>query len=195
MYKLARNTVRVPLKLLYGLRVFGEENVPATGGAVLASTHVSYIDPVAVACAIQRPIHFMAKAELFRYPIIGGLFHRVNAFPVRRGMADRSAIRTGIEVVQAGNLLGIFPEGTRARGEELLPIQGGAAMIAMKTGVPVIPIAVRGVKELKLRHPVEVIIGSPLDFSGPRKVSKPELVEASEEISQQFTALLRRKLP
>ena len=133
MYKTLKIILKGLISLLYGLRVDGAENVPKTGGAIIASNHVTMGDPVPVALAIRRPIHFMAKAELFESSIMGWFFRSLHAFPVKRGLADREAIRKALEVVNEGHLLGIFPEGTRnPNAEELLPLQGGTALIAVR---------------------------------------------------------------
>lgn len=194
MYNAIVAFLRLIILILFGLQVEGLENIPKTGGAIVASNHTTWFDPVAVACAVRRPVHFMAKAELFQNPLLNKLFRRFYAFPVKRGHADREAIRTAIEVASSGNLLGIFPEGTRARGGELLPLQSGTVFIAAKSGAPIIPVAVSGVSPLRLRKRIIVRIGQPIDLEGPRRISKSEMETASLAISKQFAQLLRRNM-
>ncbi len=194
MYTFFRNLMAFIVRVLFGLRAEGLENIPE-GGAVIAAAHSSFVDPVAVAGVVRRPIHFMAKAELFKYPVLRWILPRGHVFPVRRGLADRNAIRHAISVVTDGHLLGIFPEGTRSKSGEVQPLQGGAVMIAIKAGVPVVPVVVVGVKPLRLRRSVEVRIGKPIAFGEARRAGKEEISAAGEQISQQFTALLRRNLP
>lgn len=194
MYERGVAIVRWALRLIFGLEVTGLENIPREGGAVVASNHTTWFDPVAVACALDRPVHFMAKAELFRNPLVARFLRKVYAFPVRRGAADRDAIRAAIQVAGEGNLLGIFPEGTRGQGGELLPLQSGAVFIAAKAGVPIVPVAVAGVAPLRFRQRIVVRVGEPLDLGGHRRITKPEMEEASLAISKQFSQLLRRNI-
>lgn len=181
-------------KACWGLDIIGLENVPAEGGAIVAGNHTTWFDPVAIAVAIKRPVHFMAKAELFSIPVFGWLIRKAYVFPVKRGLADRDAIRTAQERVGNGHLLGIFPEGTRNRSDEgeLLPLQGGAAMISLKTGIPIIPVVVTGVKPMRFRRSIKVVIGSPIILGGPKRATKVEVLQANELISNQFSSLLRR---
>lgn len=195
MYKPLRFLVCTPLHLYYKFSIVGHEKIPVTGGAIVASNHVSFVDAFAVAYTVKRPIHFMAKEEIFRNRVMGYLFGLAHVFPVRRGGADRKALERALNVVQEGNLLGIFPEGTRnSEGEDLLPLQGGTALIALKTGVPVVPIVISGFTKLKFRVGVQVKVGDPL-FFGTKKATKSEIQEVSREISQQFRVLLGRKNP
>ncbi|NLJ73955.1 MAG: 1-acyl-sn-glycerol-3-phosphate acyltransferase [Firmicutes bacterium] len=195
MYKALTIILRGIIRLLYGLRVEGAENVPQTGGAIIASNHVTMVDPVPVALAVKRPIHFMAKAELFESSILDWFFRSLYAFPVKRGMADREAIRTALKIVREGHLLGIFPEGTRnPDAEALLPLQGGTALIAIKTGVPVVPVVVKGVSPLRFRRAITVQIGKPMYFGESRRATKEEVNQVSLEISKQFAEMLRRNI-
>lgn len=193
MYKFLVVVLRFVMNILCGLEVSGLENIPAEGGAIVAGTHTTMMDPVALALAIKRPIHFMGKAELFENPVLRYFFTKIHAFPVRRGLADRDAIRTAQARVTEGHLLGIFPEGTRNTSEEeLLPLQGGAALIAIKTGVPIIPVVVSGFQPFRLRRPIRVVIGKPIDLGGPKKANKVEILEGTKAISAEFSSLLSR---
>jgi len=193
MYRFIRALATFIFTVLFGMEVSGLEHVPQEGGAIIAGNHTTMMDPVAIGVAIKRPVHFMGKAELFAKPLGRWFFTRLNAFPVRRGLADREAIRTAQERVQAGHLLGIFPEGTRNTSEEeLLPMQGGASLIAIKTGAPVIPVAVTGLKPFKLRQPIKVTFGPPIDLGGPRRATKTEVLEGTKAISAEISYLLSR---
>ncbi len=193
MYRVAVRVVRFLIKLFWGLEVDGLDNIPARGGAIIVANHNTWFDPVAIAAASARPVHFMAKVELFKNPLLRWFFTKVYAFPIKRGAADRQAIRTAQKRVADGHLLGIFPEGTRnVSKQELLPFQGGAALIALKTGVPVIPAITLGANPLRWRRKIKVVIGEPIDLGGPTRANKPAVAEASSVISGQFSALLRR---
>ena len=127
-----------------GMKVVGLENVPESGGVIFAPNHVSMFDPPIVSCASPRAVMFMAKEELFRPPILGSLIRSVGAFPVRRGPGDMSAIKLAIEKLKHGNVLIMFPEGTRGDGKTLGEMQSGVAMLAKRSGALVVPVGVYG---------------------------------------------------
>jgi 1-acyl-sn-glycerol-3-phosphate acyltransferase len=193
MYTFLVVVFRFFILLFWGLDVEGLEHIPQDSGAIVAGNHTSWYDPVVLAVAIKRPIHFMGKAELFEHPILRWFFFQVHAFPVRRGHADREAIRTSQDKVTEGHLLGMFPEGTRNKTlEALLPMQGGAALISLKTGVPIIPVVVSKGRRTGLRRPFKVTVGSPINLGGPKKASKADIAQGSKAISAQFSSLLSR---
>ncbi len=151
------------------LRVIGKENVPKNGGVLLCANHVSYIDPPALGCASPRPVHFMAKVELFKIPILGLLIKKVGAFPVRQHSADRQAIKTAIEYLQSGKVVGMFPEGTRVMTGKLGEALPGCGMVALRAKVPVIPVALINTEKLLPPHKVflrftrvKVVFGEPV---------------------------------
>ncbi len=194
MYWTLAYTIKFLIILIFGLDVEGLENIPHEGGAVVAGNHTTLFDPFPIAVALKRQIHFMAKQELFEMPIISWILPRVNVFPVKRGLADREAIRTAQERVKAGNLLGIFPEGTRNKSDdEVLPLQGGAALIALKTGVPIIPCVVTNVSPLRFRKRVKVTFGPQIDLGGPRRANKESIEEANHLLSSQFSSLIKKE--
>lgn len=143
--RFVRATLARMLLVVLRTRVTGAENLPA-GGAMLAGNHVSYMDPIVLWCASPRPVHFMAKAELWDNTIIRYFLPRLWGFPVRRGEPDRAAITTATDLLKAGNLVGVFPEGSRAQdaSAELGAAHGGAAFIALRAEVPVVPVAFVG---------------------------------------------------
>lgn len=181
MARLVRATAGRLLLALFRVRVIGEENIPATG-AILAGNHVSYADPALLWCAAPRQCHFMAKSELFEHGLIAWGLPRLWAFPVRRGEADRAAISSATELLKRGELVGIFPEGTRKR-EGMGEGQQGAAFIAMRAGVPLVPVGIAGTDRIMpkgARFPrlvgVTIRYGEPIAFAdideaaGDRKV-------------------------
>ena len=193
-----RASVGKLLLAVFRVRIQGEENIPA-GGAILCGNHVSYADPALLWCAVPRQTHFMAKSELFvKGPIAWGL-PRVWAFPVRRGEADRAAITTATELLKRGELVGIFPEGTRQR-DGMGEAQQGAAFIAMRAGVPLVPVGIAGTDKIKpkgsrrMRFPrVTIRYGEPVAFTdideslGDRK-ARMELLTA--EVMRRIAAQL-----
>ncbi len=151
-YAITRVLVRVLVPLLGGITVRGGENIPARGPVFLAVNHRAYMDPPYLAMVTTRQLHLMAKEELFRIPVFGPYIKAMGAFPVKRGAADRGAIRQAIDELKAGHVLGIFPEGTRADPGTLLPAERGFALIAKQTGIPIVPIALEGTDRVHPKH-------------------------------------------
>lgn len=185
-YRLARVVVRVVLLLLRRWKVVGKDNMPHQGGVIVVSNHTSYWDPLAVGCALNRPIHYMAKAELFQNSLFAGLIRGLNAFPVERGKSDRNAIRYAVNLLTTGQVLGIFPEGTRSATGELQRAHLGAAMLAFKAGVPVVPVGISGSKGIF--NPLEVRIGQPLPLP-PVSGSRPNREQLECYSEQVMTAV------
>jgi 1-acyl-sn-glycerol-3-phosphate acyltransferase len=181
--------------------VSGLERIPESGAVLLASNHISWVDPVLLACwltpATGRPMTWMGKAEAMRVPLVGW-FLRVNGvFGVRRGAADLEAFRLAERILAEGRLLGIYPEGTRSPDGILRPFRDGAALLALRSGVPVLPVAVTGTDGLwrkgtlfPRRVPrVTLTIGGPVMI--PRtEGSRPELAAVSGAIHDAVAALL-----
>jgi 1-acyl-sn-glycerol-3-phosphate acyltransferase len=164
LYRLGWYLVRAFFFGWFGVKVEGVENVPPTGPVLLCANHISNLDPPLLGAMIPRPISFMAKASLFKVPVLGLVISRyLGAFPVQRGTADRAALRTALQILAEGRVFGIFPEGTRSKTGELGQARTGVAFIAMKSGAPVVPVAISGPYRFR-RGPV-VRIGKPLDLS------------------------------
>ncbi|WP_425061105.1 1-acyl-sn-glycerol-3-phosphate acyltransferase [Sporomusa carbonis] len=166
LYSLLHFLLATFFSVVFRWKVTGTENIPATGGVIIAANHVSLWDPPVVGTAIPRRIHFMAKEELFVNPIFRWLITKLGAFPVRRGKADRTAIRTALTLLENGSVLGIFPEGTRSKTGKLGVPEPGLAMLALKAGVPIVPAAVTGTNKVfrdgHLLPKFKVSFGKPL---------------------------------
>lgn len=188
------------LWLLAGYRVTGLRYVPRSGPLIIVSNHLHNLDPLVVCTAIPRPLHLMAKAELFDVPVLGGLIRLSGAFPVERGRADRRAIRQAEATLAQGIAFGIFPEGTRSvTGAMSKPLAGGA-LIALRSGAPVVPVAIIGTEFLpfngskapkrRFRRAVRVMIGEP--FTVPRMVDGERLTSegATDLMMRRVAALL-----
>ncbi|MHB9024000.1 MAG: lysophospholipid acyltransferase family protein [Armatimonadota bacterium] len=200
LYRLGKIFLTMLCKVFGRLVVIGREHVPATGGAVLAANHTSYADPPLVGVASPRPIWYMARAELFKVPILGGVIGRVHAFAVKRNTADRQALRRAHELLTGGEIVTIFPEGTRSTNGILQPPEMGMAMIALRAGVPIIPTALINADRLLPRHGVflhftrvKVVFGEPLTFPhlAGRTSDRAALVEISHTVMRRLAALLR----
>jgi 1-acyl-sn-glycerol-3-phosphate acyltransferase len=129
------------------MRVTGKENIPKTGGFIIASNHVSYLDPVAVGVACPRRVSYMARHSLFKYRISAWYLRCLGVFPVKRGSADSSALKEGVRRVRGGKGLLLFPEGTRQPGGKLGVGEPGAGFLAVQSGAPVIPVFVSGTEK------------------------------------------------
>ncbi len=130
--------------LFFRWQVKGMENIPQDGGVIIAANHISNFDPLIIGVPLKRKIHFMAKEELFVNPILRYFIVNLGAFPVKRGAADRTAIRSAMSLLNEGKMLGMFPEGTRSKTGELGQAEQGLALIAAKTGAMIIPTAIVG---------------------------------------------------
>lgn len=189
-YQITWLLCRGVLRVLRRWEVHGAENLPLTGGIVIISNHVSYWDPVVIGCAIRRRIFFMAKAQLFRIPVFSTIITALGAFPVRREGADREAIRTALEHLARERVVGIFPEGTRSKTDTLLKANNGAALVALKGQVPILPVAVIGTRGVFGK--VRVRFGQPLyfpEFAGT-KPRKETLDQVSSRVMNELNLLL-----
>ncbi|WP_018085167.1 lysophospholipid acyltransferase family protein [Desulfurispora thermophila] len=186
-YSLARFICQLYLLFFRRWKIKGAENIPRQGGLLVICNHISYLDPVAVGCALPRRIYFMAKSELFEIPILKQIITALGAFPLHRGSGDLNAVKTALRYLQAGKTVGIFPEGTRSKTEGLLDPHQGAAMLAIRTGVPVLPIAVSGTRGFFSR--VRVNIGQPVIPPARDRTGKDTYYEFSRLLMQKIDAL------
>ena len=197
-WKICLTIVSGVIPLLGSLTIDGRENVPKTGGAVLSCNHPGGVDVVALGYASPRQIFYMAKQELFEFhPWFSALISSVGAFPIRRGEYDTAAIGHSLQLVRDGNVLGMFPEGTRNKGGPLGRAKSGAVRIAALTGTPLVPSAVIGIpalhKEWKnplRRTPVAVRFGEPIHFTGD-----PDDAAAIQRQSLELKYAIARLLP
>ncbi len=172
----------------------GRENIPAQGSVILAANHLSLWDPIVIAAAVNRKINYMAKEELFENIFLANFFSRLNAFPVKRGIPDRKSLKKGLELLAEGEVLGIFPEGTRSKTGELSKPQHGIAMLVLKGKAPVVPVACLGTKKIfpwGWFSPVVIIIGKPISYDEyyDAKVSTSLLEEVSKDIMDRISLL------
>jgi 1-acyl-sn-glycerol-3-phosphate acyltransferase len=129
-------------------RVYGVENVPRTDPLIVVSNHASYFDPPMLSCAVGRPVAYMAKEELFEIPVLKQAIALYGAYPVKRGSGDRGAIRAALNALQQGWAVGVFLEGTRTEDGLIHDPKLGAAMIAAKAGVPLLPVSLWGTEKI-----------------------------------------------
>ena len=146
-YGLTCNVFWVFFKILFRIQAKGLENIPESGGFILASNHVSLLDPIALASICNRHnirLNYMSKEELFRNPFFAFLITRLGLFPVKRKSHDVGAIREALRRLKGGMPLLLFPEGGRSSGGDILDTQPGAAMLSVHTSVPILPAFVKG---------------------------------------------------
>jgi len=166
-YEFARGVVKVGLAPFYRIEVIGKENIPKTGGVLICSNHINNFDPLVVGTTTPRPIHFMAKEELFNVPVLGKIVSNVKAFPVKRGMSDREALRKGLSVLKEEEVLGLFPEGTRSKDGNLGKGLTGAGFFALRTKAEVIPCAIIG--PYKTFGKLKIVYGKPIEMNSLRE--------------------------
>jgi 1-acyl-sn-glycerol-3-phosphate acyltransferase len=184
-------------KLAFRLHVEGQEFIPRTGPAILAANHVSYIDPIIIGIAIRRPVRFMAKKELFRVPVLGWLLRRFGTFPINRHRTDLQAFKRATSLLEAGEIIAIFPEGTRGDGVDLRPAKPGIGLIAARTGAPVIPTCHRGTEKVFPRgawfprpYRITVKFGAPCRFPEEQaEKGQGQVVTFSQTIMGKIAAL------
>ncbi len=169
LYRFVRAVLAAVCRLAFRVRISGADRLPATGPYVLAPSHRSIIDILVCSTLTRRRLRFMAKVELFRVPVLGPFLSLMGSFPVERGAADRSAIEAGAQVLAEGEVLVIYPEGTRSNGVDITELQRGAAYLAIKAGAPVVPVGIGGTESIlpsgsripKL-HEVAIVVGDPI---------------------------------
>jgi len=147
-YELVRALCWLLLKIFWRMEIIGIENLPKSGGLIIASNHVSYLDPAVLAASLNRKIYFIAKKEIFKNGFISFIFKSLNAISVDRKNADVLAFKKAINILGEGKVLGMFPEGTRSSDGDLQELKLGAIRIAMKTGVPILPVAITGTHKI-----------------------------------------------
>lgn len=181
-YRFGRALIKFLNLILYNIHVEGEENIPETGGFVLCPNHISNYDPLAVATHMKRQVHFMAKAELYKNPLFKKVMMALGTIPVDRGKVSLETLKESLRVLKNGEILGIFPEGTRVKnGERKKPMEG-FVVFALKTKSPILPVHIEG--EYKFRGKVNIKFGKPIELNEyyGKKVKPEEMSKISEKI-------------
>lgn len=168
LYRTAGPFGRWLMKTFWRLQVSGLEHIPAGGAVIIASNHISNVDPPLVGWAAlpKRSLRYLGKRELFRIPVLGWFMRNVGVIPVDRGRADVGAVRTALEVLGRGRGLLVFPEGTRSKDGRPGRPRGGVGFLAGKSGAPVVPARVVNTDRFLAFQPLTVRFGEPLRFPG-----------------------------
>lgn len=178
--------------LFYRVKVIGKNNVPQEGPVIICSNHVGELDMFFIGININRLVHWMAKEELFKIKLFSKILKKVGAFPVKRGSGDTGAIKNAVKILEKGNILGIFPQGTRIlNNEKKVKAKNGIALILTKVdNVPIVPVALK--RNCKLFEKVELIFGEPfyITIDNELKNNKAKLSDTSEYIMNKIYDLL-----
>lgn len=193
LYTVGKAIVWLFFALFFRVRVSGRENIPPKGPFLLYANHIHALDMFLIACKMKPRVHYMAKAELFKNKLLAFLLKHVGAFPVHRGKGDVGSIKTVYRLLDQGCVVGIFPEGTRTKKKDLTRKKGGAALMALTSGVPILPVAVEG--SFKLFSKLRVVYGEPfvLEMKPQQengKYTKEDLNETSIDILNRIYALI-----
>jgi len=177
----------------------GNENVPSQGAVVVVANHGSHLDPPLLGHALGRPVAFMAKAELFRIPLLGAIIRACGAYPVKRGASDREAIRMATARLAEGWAIGVFLDGTRQSNGRVNTPMPGAALLAARSNAPLLPVAIINThrvlgtgKSWPRIVPIQLRIGEPIPAPSSRR--KPDLEAATMELQRRINNLLDQGL-
>jgi len=169
LWRLGSPLVRWVATTLLPVSVEGQEDLPKSGGYILVANHVTALDPFWIEFAVRERIRYMTKVEILGYPFVGGIIRGIGNFPVRRGESDRRALETALRVLEAGQPLGFFPEGTRSRVGKLRRAKPGIAFLARRSGAPLVPVGITGTARARLRipprHDIHVRVGKPFTLA------------------------------
>jgi len=205
-YRIGWRLFRLIFSSYFHWRVFHPERVPIEGPVILASNHASFLDPPLVGSGLSRPINYLARDSLFRFPIAGSVMHSWNAVPVDRDGTSPRGLKNIIDRLKAGGGIVLFPEGTRSHDGRLRPAKSGLGFVVIKSNAPVVPVRVFGTfaaygrrMMFPLPRPVAVKYGRPLDFSQERAeaatCSRERLKEIYQQVADRVMAEIARLEP
>ncbi len=188
-YYLVKALCWLLLKIFWRMEIRGIENLPESGGLIITSNHVSYLDPAVLVASLNRKIYFIAKKEVFKNTFISFLLKNMNAFSVDRDNVDMFAFKKAMNILRKEKILGIFPEGTRSSNGELQELKLGVLKIAMNTGVPILPVGINGTHKIYPRgiifpilfkHKITVKYGALQHFN---KLKSKDKIYQKEELN------------
>jgi 1-acyl-sn-glycerol-3-phosphate acyltransferase len=205
-YRIGWTCFRVMYATYFRWRVYGAEQVPLSGGVILASNHASFLDPPLVGSGLKRDINYLARESLFRFPGIGALLRSWNAVPVDRDGGGAKGLKTILDRLLQGNGIILFPEGTRTKDGNLQPARSGIGLTVIKSKAPVVPVRVFGTFEAFGRqhtfprpHRVIVKYGRPMNFEALRAEAKTcdkaRLKEIYQQVADEIMAAIAKLEP
>lgn len=192
LYRFCRLIARFLCWSVFRLDARGTRNIPREGAVVLCSNHKSVLDPITLGVWVPRKVHYMAKAELFKVPLLGPLIRSLGAFPVKRGGVSKEAIRTAINLLGEGKVMGIFPEGTR--NETVGMGKRGAVSMAIRAKAQVVPVAIVG--DYRPFRKMYAVYGEPIDMTPYAEQGTSEsMEEATELIMSRIREMVETRKP
>jgi 1-acyl-sn-glycerol-3-phosphate acyltransferase len=197
---------RALFKVYFRWRVYDADQVPPEGGVILASNHASFLDPPLIGAGLRRSIHYLARENLFRFPVLGWVLHQWQTVPVDRDGGGAAGLRAILGRLLAGGAIILFPEGTRTRDGKLQPARSGIGLAVVRSAAPVVPVRVFGTFEAYGRHlriprphRVAVKYGPPMRFEQLRAeakiCSKPRLKEIYQRVADEIMAAIAKLEP
>ncbi|MBB6735779.1 lysophospholipid acyltransferase family protein [Cohnella zeiphila] len=195
LYRICRAAVRMIWSLFFRFEHRGISNIPSSGPVILASNHMSNLDPMTLGLAVPRKVHYMAKMELFRIPGFGPFIRALGAFPVKRGGVSKEAIRTALAVLEEGKVMGIFPEGSR-KGDKIGGVsmgKRGAVSMAARSGAQIVPVALIG--DYRLFRRMTAVYGEPIDLAPYLEKGSEDHEAATELLISKIREMVRTGKP
>lgn len=191
-----RTWIRLIVLIASRADVRGVENIPKSGPVILAGNHMNIAEVPFISSHCPRRIVWMAKKELFETPVLGLMYVLSGEIPVKRYSADMKALRLSMRALNRGHVLGMFPEGTRSKDAQLHEAEPGTALIALRSGVPIVPMAVWGTENIKLprdffrRTRVNLRVGEPFSLPQNKRATKEDIEKGATEIMTRIAELL-----
>ena len=191
--------VRLLFTVYAKVEVVGAGNVPRRGGLIIVSNHLNNADPGVVGAFLRRRVVFMAKDEMFQWPVLGGYVRLIGAFPVRRFEADLKALRRAVHVIRRGQALVMFPEGTRSKTGSMGEGHPGTAIVALRSGAPIVPVAITGSEVVRLpsaffrpfrRAPIRLVVGQPFFLPAVSRPRAEDMEQSTDIIMSRIAGLL-----
>ena len=174
---------------IFRIELVGAHNMPKEGPCIACLNHISMFDPIAASIAMERPIRFIGKQELFKIPVVGWYLKSINVIPIKRGSGDIGAVKASLKALKDGEVLGTFPTGTREKKNPNAQVKPGVVLIALKAGVPVIPIHIQA--NYRIFSKVRITVGEAVDLAAyeGRKLSQDEMAEAANLVYTNIKSL------
>jgi 1-acyl-sn-glycerol-3-phosphate acyltransferase len=206
LYKTGWSFYRGLFRFYFRWEIYNAERVPLQGPVILAANHASFLDPPLVGASLHREINYLARASLFRFPVIGSILRGVNAVPVERDGGGAAGLKAILDRLLAGGGIILFPEGTRTRDGKLQPARSGIGLTVIKSSAPVVPVRVFGTYEAQGRHiriprPVKVKVkfGQPMLFEAFRAEAKacpkPRLKQIYQQVADEIMVAIAKLQP
>jgi len=197
VYFLGWIVYRALLRFYFGWRVFNQERAPLNGPVILASNHSSYLDPPLVGAGIKRGINYLARENLFRFPVVGWILHQWQVVPVDREGGGAKGLKAILDRLLEGGAIILFPEGTRSRDGKIQPARSGIGLTVIKSRAPVVPVRVFGTfeaygRQMVFPRPRRVAVkyGRPMRFielrAEAKVCSKPRLKEIYQQVADEI---------